>query len=67
MGFKVRWSRYGARQSEYQHGPHLNHGPLGSSVLLALMGLSVAVALQLQAEYGIDCVIICGLCLLFPS
>ena len=30
------------------HGPHLDHGPLGGGVLLAAVGLGVAVALQLQ-------------------
>ena len=49
------------------HGPHLDHGPLGGGVLLAAVGLGVAVALQLQREHCIHGLIICCLPLLLTS
>lgn len=53
------------KSETHQHGPHLHHGPLDASVLLALVRLSVAMTVQLQVEDCIDCVIISTLRLVF--
>ena len=48
-------------------GRHLNHGPFAAAILLAGVGLGVAVPLQLQLENGMKCLIICSLCLLLST
>lgn len=51
----------------YNYGPDLNHGPFDFAILLALVWLSMPVALQLQIEHCIHCFIISSLCLGFTT
>lgn len=49
------------------HWPHLNHGPLGSAILLAEMWLCMAVAIDLEGKNSIHSFIIGSLRFLLPS
>ena len=63
--FPLLHRRHGSKY--YLHGPHLNHDPLGGGILLASVGLGVAVALQLQSEHCIHCLVVRSLRLAFTS
>lgn len=55
------------KQHQNLHGPHLNHVPLDTATLPALVRLGMPVAVQLQIEYIIVGLLVCSVGFFLPA